>query len=174
MDFYDLNFVPTFSSPILLRTHFEESWCESRTNHFCSSHGIRLPRRISTLRSEIRRKSQRSKAVVLEPVSGHGLCPTDLSPQPSRHRSLFAGATFQALHCGFKSPIRRSTLADANERRDWRIYADFARTLIDIARPLYADTDLGLDLEATVYALDATTIDLCLRVFPWAIYKRAK
>jgi len=77
-------------------------------------------------------------------------------------------------HCGFKSPIRRSTLADANERRDWRIYADFARTLIDIARPLYADTDLGLDLEATVYALDATTIDLCLRVFPWAIYKRAK
>ena len=77
-------------------------------------------------------------------------------------------------HCGFKSPIRRSTLADANERRDWRIYADFARTLIDIARPLYADTDLGLDLEGTVYALDATTIDLCLSVFPWATYKRAK
>ena len=77
-------------------------------------------------------------------------------------------------HCGFKSPVRRSTLADANERRDWRIYADFARTLIDIARPLYADTDLGLDLEATVYALDATTIDLCLSVFPWASYKRAK
>ena len=77
-------------------------------------------------------------------------------------------------HCGFKAPIRRSTLADANERRDWRIYADFARTLIDIARPLYADTDLGLDLETTVYALDATTIDLCLSVFPWATYKRAK
>jgi len=77
-------------------------------------------------------------------------------------------------HCGFKAPIRRSTLADANERRDWRIYADFARTLIDIARPLYADTDLGLDLAATVYALDATTIDLCLSVFPWATYKRAK
>ena len=77
-------------------------------------------------------------------------------------------------HCGFKSPVRRSTLSDANERRDWRIYADFARTLIDIARPLYADTDLGLDLEATVYALDATTIDLCLSVFPWASYKRAK
>src|SRR5258705_2607238 len=104
MDFYDLNFVPTFSSPIILRTHFEESWCESRTNHFCPSHGIRLPRRISTLRSEIRRKSQRSKAVVLEPVSGHGLCPTDLSPQPSRHRSLFAGATFQALSLPFQIP----------------------------------------------------------------------
>jgi hypothetical protein len=77
-------------------------------------------------------------------------------------------------HCGFRAPVRRSTLADANERRDWRIYADFARTLIDIARPLYNDTDLGLDLDATVYALDATTIDLCLSLFPWATYKRAK
>src|SRR5712671_8140660 len=77
-------------------------------------------------------------------------------------------------HCGFKAPIRRSTLADANERRDWRIYADFARTLIDIARPLYADTDLGLDLDATAYALDATTIDLCLSMFPWARFRKAK
>jgi len=77
-------------------------------------------------------------------------------------------------HCGFQGPVRRSTLADANERRDWRIYADFARTLIDIARPLYTETDLGLDLDATVYALDATTIDLCLSLFPWATYKRAK
>jgi Domain of unknown function (DUF4372)/Transposase DDE domain len=77
-------------------------------------------------------------------------------------------------HCGFQGRVRRSTLADANERRDWRIYADFAHTLIDIARPLYTDTDLGLDLDATVYALDATTIDLCLSLFPWASYKRAK
>src|SRR5437762_4410746 len=77
-------------------------------------------------------------------------------------------------HCGFKAPIRRSTLADANERRDWRIYADFARTLIDIARPLYADTDLGLDLAATAYALDATTIDLCLSMFPWARFRKTK
>ena len=111
---------------------------------------------------------------MLEPVSGHGLCPTDLSPEPSRHRSLFAAQRSKLYHCGFKSPVRRSTLADANERRDWRIYADFARTLIDIARPLYADSDLGLDLEATVYALDATTIDLCLSVFPWANYKRPR
>ena len=77
-------------------------------------------------------------------------------------------------HCGLSGPVRRSSLADANERRDWRIYADFARTLIDIARPLYADTDLGLDLEATAYALDATTIDLCLSMFPWARFRKAK
>jgi uncharacterized protein DUF4372/DDE family transposase len=77
-------------------------------------------------------------------------------------------------HCGLSGPVKRSSLADANERRDWRIYADFARSLIEIARPLYADTDLGLDLNATVYALDATTIDLCLSMFPWARFRRAK
>ena len=77
-------------------------------------------------------------------------------------------------HCGLSGPVRRSSLADANERRDWRIYADFARSLIDTARPLYADTDLGLDLNAIAYALDATTIDLCLSMFPWARFRRAK
>lgn len=77
-------------------------------------------------------------------------------------------------HSGLSGPVRRSSLADANERRDWRIYADFARTLIDIARPLYADTDLGLDLDGTAYALDATTIDLCLSMFPWARFRKAK
>src|SRR5262245_3099782 len=69
---------------------------------------------------------------------------------------------------GFRSLVKRSTLADANENRDWRIYADFAHSLIKKARPLYADTDLGLDLDGTIYALDATTIDLCLSLFPWA------
>ena len=77
-------------------------------------------------------------------------------------------------HCGLSGPVKRSSLADANERRDWRIYADFARTLIDVARPLYATTDLGLDLNATAYALDSTTIDLCLSMFPWARFRRAK
>ena len=77
-------------------------------------------------------------------------------------------------HCGLSGPVRRSSLADANEDRDWRIYADFAHTLIDIARPLYADTALGLDLDATAYALDATTIDLCLSMFPWAKFRKAK
>jgi hypothetical protein len=75
---------------------------------------------------------------------------------------------------GFRSLVKRSTLADANESRDWRIYADFAQSLIRRARPLYADSDLGLDLDATVYALDATTIDLCLSLFPWASFRRAK
>jgi len=74
-------------------------------------------------------------------------------------------------HMGFRSQVSRSTLADANEVRDWRIYADFAQVLIARARQLYADEDLGLDLGGTVYALDSTMIDLCISLFPWARYK---
>jgi hypothetical protein len=75
-------------------------------------------------------------------------------------------------HMGFRSTVRRTTLADANETRDWRIYADVAYGLIATARPLYAREDLGLELEQTVYALDATLIDLCLSLFPWAHYRQ--
>jgi transposase len=77
-------------------------------------------------------------------------------------------------HLGFRGRIARSTLADANETRDWRIYADFAQSLIRIARPMYASDPLGVDLDATVYALDSTTIDLCLSVFPWAHFRDQK
>jgi hypothetical protein len=77
-------------------------------------------------------------------------------------------------HMGFRSPVSRSTLADANERRDWRIYAEFAQRLIVTARKLYAQETFGVDLGNTVYALDATTIDLCLSVFPWALFRTAK
>ena len=77
-------------------------------------------------------------------------------------------------HMGIGSPIKRSTLADANERRDWRIYAEFAQRLITQARKLYAEEDLGLDLTNTVYALDSTTIDLCLSLFPWAPFRSTK
>ena len=77
-------------------------------------------------------------------------------------------------HAGFSGPVKRTTLADANEKRDWRIYRDFAQSLIQIARPLYAHSDLGLELEGTAYAFDATTIDLCLSLFPWAQFRRHK
>ena len=77
-------------------------------------------------------------------------------------------------HMGFRSTIARSTLADANESRDWRIYADFAQTLIAIARPLYANDPIGVELNQSLYALDSTTIDLCLSLFPWAKFRRHK
>jgi hypothetical protein len=71
-------------------------------------------------------------------------------------------------HSGFRSRISRSTLADANEKRDWRIFADFAQVLIAQAVDLYADEPFGDELQETAYALDSTTIDLCLSLFPWA------
>lgn len=77
-------------------------------------------------------------------------------------------------HMGFRSRVSRNTLANANAIRDWRIYADFAQSLIGIARPLYVDEPFGVDLSESVYALDATTIDLCLSVFPWAPFRSAK
>ena len=77
-------------------------------------------------------------------------------------------------HMGIRSRVSRSTLADANEVRDWRIYADFAQRLIGTARKLYLDEPFGVDLKETVYALDTTTIDLCLSVFPWAPFRSTK
>ena len=77
-------------------------------------------------------------------------------------------------HLGIRGKVSRSTLADANERRDWRIYSDFAQALIRHARQLYAADSFGVDLEHTAYALDSTTIDLCLSLFPWAKFRRNK
>ena len=77
-------------------------------------------------------------------------------------------------HMGFRGKVSRSTLADANEAHDWRIYADFAQVLIHIARPMYANESLGFDLDNTVYTLDSTTVDLCLAVFPWARFRTQK
>jgi hypothetical protein len=77
-------------------------------------------------------------------------------------------------HMGFHGRVSRSTLADANECHDWRIYADFAQVLIGIARPLYAGDPIGVDLAHSLYALDSTTIDLCLALFPWAKFRKHK
>ena len=77
-------------------------------------------------------------------------------------------------HLGFRGHVSRSTLAAANENRDWRIFADFAQVLIGIARPLYAHDPMGVDLEQSLYALDSTTIDLCLSLFPWARFRKHK
>jgi hypothetical protein len=77
-------------------------------------------------------------------------------------------------HCGIRGNVSRTTLAEANENRDWRIYADFAQILINRARTLYANEEFGLQLDREVYALDSTTIDLCLSLFPWAKFRKHK
>ena len=92
-------------------------------------------------------------------------------------RDIEASLSAQAAklyHMGLREPVRRSTLADANETRDWRIHAEFAQRLIAQARRLYAGESLGTDLNNTVYALDSTTIDLCMSVFPWAHFRSTK
>ena len=77
-------------------------------------------------------------------------------------------------HMGFRGKVARSTLADANENRDWRIFADFAQVLIGMARPLYLHDPISVELDQSLYALDSTTIDLCLSLFPWAKFRKHK
>jgi hypothetical protein len=88
--------------------------------------------------------------------------------------SCLRAVSGKLYHLGFHSQISRSTLADANEHRDWRVYADLAQVLIGIARPLYADEPFGIELDNTVYALDSTTIDVSLSLCPWAPYERSR
>ena len=88
--------------------------------------------------------------------------------------SCLRSVSGRLYHMGFRGKISRSTLADANESRDWRIYADFAMILIYRARELYINEPFGIDLDNTVYALDSTTIDLCLALFPWARFRKNK
>jgi hypothetical protein len=116
--------------------------------------------------------------VILVPgsVSVHGLRAVDASREPSGHyiEVCLRAQRPKLYHLGIRSAVARNTLANANAVRDWRIYADFAQRLIGIARPLYAQDPFGVDLQETVYALDTTTIDLCLSVFPWALFRSAK
>jgi hypothetical protein len=88
--------------------------------------------------------------------------------------SCLRAVSAKLYHLGIRGEVSRSTLADANECRDWRVYADFAQVLIAMARPLYAGDSLAAELDSTVYALDSTTIDVCLSLCPWAPYQRSR
>ena len=112
------------------------------------------------------RRSPDAQLLLSRSISLHGFRSTDLSGQSSRHRDLPVSDPIQALSSGDSGRVSRSTLADANEKRDWQIYADFAQALIGHARTLYAAGGFGVDLEHTANLLDSTTIDLCLSFFP--------
>jgi hypothetical protein len=88
--------------------------------------------------------------------------------------SCLRAVSGKLYHLGLRGEVSRSTLARANERRDWRVYADLAQVLIAVARPLYADEPFGVELQDTVYALDSTTIDVCLSLCPWAPFERSR
>jgi len=126
------------------------------------------------LRRALSGRHPAARIFLLGSVSGHGLRATDLSEKFARYRGLSAFEQGKLYHLGFRGKVARSTLADANESHDWRIFADFAQVLIGIARPLHARDPIGVDLEQSLYALDSTTIDLCLSLFPWAKFRRRK
>src|SRR5665213_3413384 len=113
-------------------------------------------------------------AALRRTVSGDGISQITYRESLRDIEACLSAQSAKLYHMGLPGPIRRSTLADANETRNWRIYAEFAQRLIAQARRLYADDDLDVDLPSTVYALDSTTIDLCLSVFPWAHFRSTK
>jgi hypothetical protein len=89
-------------------------------------------------------------------------------------KACLGSVSGKLYHMGFRGKVARSSLADANEAHDWRIFADFAQVLIGVARPMYAHDSIGVDLDHTLYALDSTTIDPCLSLFPWAKFRQHK
>jgi hypothetical protein len=97
-----------------------------------------------------------------------------LARKPARHRNRLTSFGTKHYHAGICQPVARSTLADSNEHRDWRIFADFVQVLIRQATVLHAGDSFGVDLQSAAYALDCTAINLCLSLFPWATFQRYK
>jgi hypothetical protein len=152
----DLSLYPLFWGRVLGKNHF---FASCRTDPSAT---------VPPMRGAPPRRLQSQSVLVLGSVFVHGLCSTNLSREPARHRRLLKARSDQLYHLGFRSRVCRSTLADANEVRDWRIYADLAALLIKKARRLYSGEPIDVELQQSVYALDSTTIDLCLNLFPWA------
>lgn len=121
------------------------------------------------MRETLQGQSPGSSLLLSRSVPGHGLCST----RDSLRDIETCLRTFQAklYHSGFRATVSRATLADANERRNWRIYADLAKVLITKARRLYARSDFAVELQHTAFAFDSTTIELCLKLFPWAKFR---
>lgn len=170
----DLNFDPWVLCHSLSRSASKENAFEPRTNRICSTHQLLSHNEFN--RCVARYDGNKS----VRSFSCWDQLLTMAFAQLTYRESLrdievcLRAQRGKLYHSGLAGPIKRSTLADANETRDWRIYADFAQSLIQTARPLYSDTELEIDLDATLYALDSTTIDLCLSLFPWAQFRRAK
>jgi hypothetical protein len=145
----------------LLRSHAKDRHASGQACVF-ATHGVLAAEHVWPLRDRSSGRTQGAGLLVPGPVFRHG--EVNLRAQAKR-----------LYHMGFRcQTISRNTLANANATRPWQIYAHFAEHLIGMARPLYVNEPLGVDLDATVYAFDATTIDLCLSVYPWAPFRRAK
>jgi len=144
---------------------------ERRSNCLFTDHGLPATTTFQVLRRSLSRRSSCPNLFLSRSVLLHEFCATDRARESSRHRSLPACHRSQA---GIKTRVSRTTIAKANEQRDWKIYRDVAMILIDQARMLYARQPLAMNLKRAVYALDSTVIDLCLSLFPWAQHRRRK
>ena len=148
---------------------------EFRENHFLPAHGLSCQPTNFDNASSATTAITRSNPFPAGINSSVWPLPNSLIAKVSAISKPASGAAKQKLyHMGFRGKVSRNTLAHANQVRDWRIYADFAQILITQARSLYAHEDFGVELKQTVYAFDATTIDLCLSLFPWAKFRQRK
>jgi IS4 transposase len=141
---------------------------------FHTTHGVRAMVYFSPFGGEVSRRFQRAHLQLPGPVSVDGFAQLTYRESLRDIEACLRAQPTKLYHMGLRGTVSRSALADANEWRDWRIYAEFAYALIRTARRLYAQDSLSVDLAETVYALDATTIDLCLSLFPWAKFRTTK
>jgi IS4 transposase len=141
---------------------------------FRTTHGVRAVAYVSPFGGEVSRRFQRAHVQLRGPISVDGLAQLTYRESLRDIEACLRAQPTKLYHMGLRGTVSRSALADANERRDWRIYAEFAHALIRTACRLYAQDSLSVDLAETVYALDATTIDLCLSLFPWAKFRTTK
>src|ERR1700684_4462404 len=129
--------------------------------------------RVSPLRRALSGRQPTARGLLLGSVSVDGFRNTNRESLRDIEVCLHS-VQGTLYHPGFRGEVARSTLSDANESHDWRILADFAQVLIGIARPMYAHDQIGVDLDQSLYALDSTTIDLCLPLFPWLKFRQRK
>jgi len=147
---------------------------ECRTDGFCPDYGFSASHRISQVHRPIRRTAQGQRFSCMDQFLCMAFAQLSYRESLRDIEACLRAVPSKQYHMGIRGTIARSTLAYANETRDWRIYADFAQTLIHTARMLYAKDDLAVELDNTVYALDSTTVDLCLSLFPWAKFRKHK
>ena len=170
--FIDLNDQSTMGHTLAFA---RERMAHERWSHdLCPTDGLRLLVRVPDVCQPVPRALQSPTFLLLGPVSLPGLRPNHLPGEPAGHRGLPPRAQPKLYHMGFRGKVARSTLADANETRDWRIYADFAQGLIATARHAVRDGGLRRRTGAGRLCLDSTMIDLCLALFPWATFRKRK
>ena len=173
MSAHDFNLVPGFG-------HSEsiERWKGVadvfRGSRVRSVDGVPAAASVRPVRQAVPRQPSRPWLFLSRPVPRDGFRSVDLPRKPADIETCLRALRPKLYHAGFRGEISRNTLANANQHRDWRIYADLAQVLIARARKLYATDDFGVELEQTAYAFDSTTIDLCLALFPWARFRRRK